>query len=254
MEEIQISAVVITFNEERRIEGCLRSLINVADEIIVVDSYSTDQTKRICKEIGVKFIAQSFLGYIEQKNFAAQQAKYDYILSLDADEALSETLQEAILEVKKKWIGQGYTFKRLNRIEGQWINFGNWVPDIKLRLWKKGSGEWGGTNPHDKFEFYTTCPKPILLKGHLLHYSYDSVADFKRRNLEFAEIAAESLFLKGIRVKWWKRYGSGLFRLIKGYLFKLGFLDGRMGWIIAIGSMREVNWKYKLLAEKWKTD
>lgn len=253
MEGIQISAVVITFNEERRIVKCLQSLIKVADEIIVVDSFSTDQTKPVCKEFGVKFIEHPFVGYIEQKNFAAQQAKFDFILSLDADEVLSEPLQQSILAVKKNWKGQGYAFKRLNRIEEQWIRFGNWVPDIKLRLWKKGSGEWGGTNPHDRFALYDAQQKPILLLGPLLHYSYESVEAFKQKNLEFAQIAAEALFQKGIRVRWWKRYGSGLFRLIKGYIFKLGFLDGKIGWIIAFGSMKEVNWKYKLLEDKWKT-
>lgn len=253
MEEIRISAVVITFNEERRIEQCLQSLIKVVDEIIVVDSYSTDQTKEICKKFGVQFIEHPFSGYIEQKNFAVQLAKYNYILSLDADEYLSEPLQHSILATKKKWKGQGYAFKRLNGIGGQWIHYGNWVPDIKLRLWKKGSGAWGGTNPHDRFEFYDAQQKPTLLKGYLLHNSYESVGAFKLRNHEFAKIAAESLFEKGIRVKWWKRYGSGLFRLIKGYIFKLGFLDGKLGWIIAYGSMEEVNWKYKLLEDKWRT-
>ncbi|MGA1543425.1 MAG: glycosyltransferase family 2 protein [Saprospiraceae bacterium] len=253
MEEIQISAVVITFNEEKRIETCLRSLMSVADEIVVVDSYSTDQTKRICEDYGVRFIEHPFSGYIEQKNFAARQAKYNYILSLDADEVLSDSLQYSIAGVKKKWIGQGYTFKRLNRIADKWIHFGNWSPDIKLRLWQKGAGTWGGTDPHDRFEFYHPRPKPILLKGHLLHYSYESVTAFKRKNREFAEIAAEAMFRKGVRVKWWKRYGSGFFRWFKGYILKLGFLDGKMGWMIAYGSMKEVNWKYKILAEKWKT-
>ena len=91
-----------------------------------------------------------------------------------------------------------------------------------------------------------------MLKGYLFHDAYESVEAYKQRNRHFAEIASEALYQKGIRPKWWKRYGNGWFRLLKGYVFKLGFLDGKMGWIIAYGSMKEVNWKYKLLEEKWK--
>jgi glycosyltransferase involved in cell wall biosynthesis len=252
MEDIQISAIVITFNEERLIERCLKSLMEVADEIVVVDSYSTDQTKSICEKMDVTFIQHPFSGYIEQKNFATQQTKYDFVLSLDADEFLSEPLKRAILSVKKQWKGPGYAFKRLNRVEGKWIHFGNWVPDKKLRLWQKGVGAMAGTNPHDKLAFYDSRQKTILLKGYLFHDAYESVEAYKQRNRHFAEIASEALYQKGIRPKWWNRYGNGWFRLLKGYVFKLGFLDGKMGWIIAYGSMKEVNLKYKLLEEKWK--
>ena len=134
---IKLSAVIITFNEEEHLEKCLSSLQNIADEIVVVDSYSTDGTKKICKDFGVRFIEQKFLGYKEQKNFALTQAKYDYILSLDGDEALSDTLKKSILEVKNNWNKDGYYCNRLNNYCGQWIRHSDWYPDRKLRLFKK---------------------------------------------------------------------------------------------------------------------
>ena len=134
---LKLSAVIITFNEEAHLEKCLTSLENLADEILVVDSHSTDSTKLICQRFNVRFLEQKFLGYREQKNFALEKAKYDYILSLDGDEALSETLKNSILEVKKNWIKDGYYCNRMNNYCGQWIKNSDWYPDRKLRLFKK---------------------------------------------------------------------------------------------------------------------
>ena len=117
----KISAVIITYNEEKYIEQCINSLVDVADEIVVVDSLSTDRTVEICKRLGAKIIEQKFLGYKEQKNFAVQQAEYDYILSLDADEALSAELRKSILKAKNNWLFDGYRFNRLNNFCGQWM-------------------------------------------------------------------------------------------------------------------------------------
>ncbi|WP_338356856.1 glycosyltransferase family 2 protein [Yeosuana marina] len=143
---IKLSAVIITYNEEEHLEKCLRSLIDVADEIIVVDSFSTDKTPEICNSFNVTFHQHAFEGYIEQKNYAVSLAKHDYILSLDGDEALSETLKSSILKVKNNYQFDGYYCNRLNNYCGQWIKHSDWYPDRKLRLFKKESGEWKGTN------------------------------------------------------------------------------------------------------------
>ncbi|GAL72228.1 glycosyltransferase family 2 protein [Jejuia pallidilutea] len=129
---IKLSGVIITYNEERNIEKCLKSLVNVVDEIVVVDSFSTDSTKAICNLYNVKFIEQKFLGYIEQKNFALTQATYNHVVSLDGDEALSETLQDSILNLKNNWTFDGYFCNRFNNFCGQWIKYSDWYPNKNL--------------------------------------------------------------------------------------------------------------------------
>ena len=155
---VKLSAVIITFNEEKKIERCLSSLVGVADEIVVVDSMSTDNTEKICKQFDVKFIHQEFLGYIEQKNYAITQATHDHIISLDGDEALSVELQESLIALKSNWKSDGYYTNRYNNFCGQWIKYSDWYPDKKLRIFKKGKGEWKGINPHDSFKLYDATP------------------------------------------------------------------------------------------------
>ncbi|MCU0322473.1 MAG: glycosyltransferase family 2 protein, partial [Chitinophagaceae bacterium] len=134
----KISATIITFNEEKNIRRCLESLQGIADEIIVVDSLSTDKTKAICQELNITFIEQAFLGYIEQKNFAIQQANFDFVLSLDADEALDETLQQSIIQAKKDGLkSDSYNMNRCTSFCGKWIKHGTWYPDKKIRLFNK---------------------------------------------------------------------------------------------------------------------
>ncbi|MFI5135444.1 MAG: glycosyltransferase family 2 protein, partial [Chitinophagales bacterium] len=145
-----ISAVIITFNEEKKIARCIDSLNGVADELVVVDSFSTDATVEICKAKSVRFIQHAFEGYIQQKNFAVTQATNDFILSLDADECLSEELRLSILAVKNDLKFDGYIMNRRTNFCGQWIHHSGWYPDRKLRLWNRNKGAWGGTDPHDK--------------------------------------------------------------------------------------------------------
>ena len=136
---IRLSVVIITLNEEKQIARCIDSVKHVADEILVVDSLSTDKTKEICLGLGVRFVEQKFLGYVEQKNFALKLATHDYVLSLDADEALDEKLQKAILKIKSNFIYDGYEFNRLTAYNGFWVRHCGWYPDTKLRMVKKTS-------------------------------------------------------------------------------------------------------------------
>ena len=148
---IKLSVVIIAFNEEKNIERCLKSVLNIADEIVVIDSGSTDRTVELSKTYNAIIVTQDFLGHIEQKNFALTHAKYDFCLSLDADEALSKELEKSIIQVKEQDIVSAYSMNRLTNYCGKWIKHCGWYPDVKLRLWNKNEGQWSGTNPHDKF-------------------------------------------------------------------------------------------------------
>ena len=168
---VKLSGVVITYNEEENIARCLDSLSRVTDEIVVVDSYSQDDTKKICLDRNVRFVENSFSGHIQQKNFALSRAEYDNIISLDADEYLSSELTDSILEVKEAWPSEAYSMNRLSSYAGKWIRHGDWYPDAKVRLWNKNVGKWGGYNPHDRVvlkDGYT----PFHLKGDILHEAY----------------------------------------------------------------------------------
>jgi len=248
---IKISAVIITFNEEEHLDKCLSSLLDISDEIIVVDSYSTDSTKDICKRYNVILIEQEFLGYKEQKNFALTQAKYNYILSLDGDEALSESLKNSILEVKKKWVKDGYYCNRINNYCGQWIKNSDWYPDRKLRLFKKDSGQWGGLNPHDRFELYHGKTSGQL-KGDLLHWIYSSYQEHNQKNERFSSIAAEAYFRAGIKSSIIKILWRPSWAFFKAYFLRLGFLDGFNGWIICLKTCNLTYLKYLKLRELWK--
>jgi len=148
----KLSVVIITYNEEKNIARCINSVNQIADEVIVVDSHSIDKTKEIAKDLGAKVIEHAFEGHIQQKNFALQQANYSWVLSLDADEALSEKLKNKIQEIKNNPTADGYTMNRLTYYCGRWIKHTGWYPDKKLRLVRKDLAQWSGINPHDRLE------------------------------------------------------------------------------------------------------
>lgn len=236
MNTIKLSVAIITFNEEQNIEDCLKSVLTVADEIVVVDSFSTDNTKAICGRYNVRFIQNPFAGHIQQKNYAMRQASHDVILSLDADERLDERLTKEILEIKTDFSGPGYSMNRLNNYCGKFVHFGDWNPDWKIRLWDRRKGEWGGENPHDKV-ILANGLRSIKLKGRLLHFTYRTPGEHILQMHKFSEIAAQEGFKKGKRSNF---FGHLIlypfFIFIKAYFFKLGFLDGSTGYLLALHS------------------
>lgn len=240
---MKLSAVIIAYNEEDKIGMCLDSLSSVADEIIVVDSLSTDKTVEICESKGAIVIQQEFLGYIEQKNFALQKANYDYVLSLDADEVLSEELKNSILTIKNNPNHKAYKFNRLTNFCGKWIHHGGWYPDTKLRLWEKELGNWAGTNPHDKVVIRDDV-KIKQLEGDLLHYSIDSIDQHIEQIQKFTTIAAESMHAKGMKSSISKILFNSFFKFIRDYIFRLGFLDGFYGYVVAKNSAYAKYLKY----------
>jgi glycosyltransferase involved in cell wall biosynthesis len=251
---IKISAVIITFNEENNIERCLKSLVNVADEIIVVDSFSTDRTEEICAAYNVRFIPHKFDGHIEQKNWAREQATHKIVLSLDADEALDETLAASILGLKSNWQHDAYKMNRLTNYCGKWIKHTGWYPDTKVRLWNNEKGHWTGENPHDEFKLFDDKATIGFLKGDILHYSYHHPSDHDKQIEYFTNIAAKAYVEKGKKPFFMQPYLSAFLKFIKCYFIKLGFLDGKEGWIISKKSSYAAYLKYKKINTLLKGD
>ena len=244
-----VSVVIITFNEEHNIARSLDSVKGIADEIVIVDSFSKDKTKEICLSYGAKFIENKFEGHIQQKNFAITQAKYPHILSLDADEALDEKLRNSISEVKKNFVHDGYYMNRLTNYCGKWVHHSGWYPDTKLRLWDSRKGQWAGVNPHDKYELTTGDSNTGKLQGDILHYSYYTVEEHYKQAEYFADIAAKSFFKMGKKASFFKLLINPIAKFLHHYIVHFGFLDGRAGFTIAKISAWSTYLKYRKLRE-----
>lgn len=244
-----VSVVIITFNEEHNIARCLDSVKGIADEIVIVDSFSKDKTKEICLSYGAKFIENKFEGHIQQKNFAITQAKCPHILSLDADEALDEKLRNSISEAKKNFVHDGYYMNRLTNYCGKWVHHSGWYPDTKLRLWDSRKGQWAGVNPHDKYELTTGDSNTGKLQGDILHYSYYTVEEHYKQAEYFADIAAKSFFKMGKKASFFKLLINPIAKFLHHYIVHFGFLDGRAGFTIAKISAWSTYLKYRKLRE-----
>jgi len=233
MSEIKLSAVIITYNEEKNIARCLDSLQGVADEIIVIDSHSTDKTESIARAYGVIFIEKDWDNFSLAKNFGVSKATYDYILSLDADEALSQELKNALLEEKKDNKFQAYYLKRLTQYCGKWIRHCGWYPDYKIRLWDRNLGKWQGT-VHETLQFNKAIAVGKL-HGDLLHYSFNSIKEHIDKANRFSEISAKEVVQEGKKVTIiYHLVLNPLFTFVSKYIFRLGFLDGYYGFIICV--------------------
>ncbi|MCB0703072.1 MAG: glycosyltransferase family 2 protein [Candidatus Kapaibacterium sp.] len=250
---IRFSAIVITYNEEKKIGNCLDSLVNVADEIIVVDSYSTDRTIEICKSKGAKVISQQFLGYANQKNFGIQEAKFDYIISLDADEVLSPELINSIKYISPTSFLSAYEVNRLTNYCGRWIKHGGWYPDPKIRIWKKGNAKWVGDGVHETLELADNT-KIVKLKGDLLHFTTDTISQHIDQIQKFTTLAANELHRQGKKVSIAKILFNSWFKFTRDYVFRLGFLDGFYGFVVAFNSAFATYLKYLKLYNLNKSD
>jgi len=247
----KLSVVIITRNEEKNIGRCIESVKGIADDIVVIDSFSTDKTEEICKGKGARFIQHAFEGHIEQKNYAVALTEYPHVLSLDADEALDDTLKKNIAEIKENWRQNGYEMNRLTNYCGTWIKHCGWYPDRKLRLFDKRKGKWGGTNPHDKFEMQAGNAVGRLA-GDILHYSYYTIDDHYKQIEYFTTINAKASFDAGKHAPVWKLYIAPVVKFIKDYFIRLGFLDGQAGWQICKLSAWATYVKYKKLRTLYK--
>lgn len=226
---LPVTACIIAFNEEEKIEACIRSASFCA-EVIVVDSHSTDRTRELATALGARVIERDWPGHIEQKNFAIDQAATEWVLCLDADERVTPELRakvEAALAAPKV---DGYTVNRRNIYLGEWIRRGGWYPDRKVRLFRKARGRWGGVNPHDHVHVDGAVAD---LGADIEHLSYDSIKDHLKTIDYFSTIAAGEKLSRGQRGVALQLLLNPPFKFFKMYVLKLGLLDGWRGLIVA---------------------
>ncbi len=252
---LEISAVIITLNEERRLARALESLSGsspVADEVLVVDCGSTDRTVEIAERRGARVLSHPWEGYARQKNFAASQAKYDWVLSLDADEALSPELAESLRRVKREGPGEaaGFRMARAARYLGRWIRHSGWYPDWKLRLYDRRRGSWVGDYVHERVEVEGPTGR---LAGDLEHYTCDSLDEHLRTLDRYTTLGAQEEFELGRRTGAlstlaWMLLGPP-WKFIETYVFRQGFRDGFEGFVIAVMAGCYVFRKY---AKLWR--
>lgn len=249
---LKLSGVIITYNEERNIEKCLQSLVDVVDEIVVVDSFSTDATKAICERYNVRFIEKKFLGYVDQKNFALVQTTFDHVVSLDGDEALSETLQKSILDLKTNWEFGGYFANRYNNFCGQWIKYSDWYPNKKLRVFDKTQAKWVGYKIHETVQLSNPDAPTGYLKGDILHYTYQTYQEMDEKTDYFSSISAEAYFDKGKKASVFTLIFNPIWAFFKSFVLRLGFLDGKNGFRICYQTGKITYLKYAKLRKLWQ--
>lgn len=239
-----ISAVLISYNEEAKIGRALETLAHVADEIVVVDSGSTDDTLGICRQRGLVPISRPWTGYREQKTFATRQARHPWVLSLDCDEWLSAGLQREILEWKSAPDENlsGYLMPRLTWFLDRWIRHTTWHPDWQLRLFRPDQGSWQGGRVHESFRTQGSVGR---FSAPLLHHTYSDLSEYLRQLDSFSSLAARELHARGERPGPLKVLASPPAAFFKNYLLKRGFLDGMPG--LAVSAMAAVSALFKQL-------
>jgi glycosyltransferase involved in cell wall biosynthesis len=237
-----LSACIITYNEADRIEACLQS-ISFCDEIIVVDSHSTDATRERAEQLGARVIERDWPGYRSQKQFAVESASNDWVLCLDADERVSRTLRDEIEGLQKGGFADfaGWSVPRITEYFGRFLRHGNAYPDRLIRLFDRRRGGWRGYEIHEN----TRVDGPVgKLRGHLEHYSYRSLTDHHARMQRYADLMAQALYERGKRCGLGKVLINPQWRFLRGYFLRLGFLDGWRGLVFALVEANYVRRKY----------
>jgi glycosyltransferase involved in cell wall biosynthesis len=244
---MKISFCLITLNEEKNLLRCLKSCADLADEIVVLDSGSTDATEKIARQFGARWRHQDWLGYVGKKNKVLSLAGHPWVFSLDADEELSAELRDEIRLLKQIEPAEdrnGFSLPRCVFYEGKWIRHGDWYPDRLVRLFRRDRARFGGGKVHERLE---VSGRIVPLHGELRHYSYRDAADHRARCEQYARLWAETQNEAGATANAIAPYLHASFRWFRGYVLRRGFLDGRPGWRIAGFCAREVFLKYRLL-------
>jgi len=241
----KLSVTIITLNEENNIRDALES-VRWADEIVVVDSGSTDKTVDICREYTDKVFYNQWPGHISQKNIAIDKASHQWILSIDADERVTPDLATEIKEVLKAPKAAAYAVPRHVFYLGRWIDHSGWYPDYKIRLFRRDKGRWGGINPHDTVLVEGDVKR---LKGDLIHYSFRDIAHHINTMNSFTTIASKEYVGLGKRFRIRDLLFRPVFMFLKSYLLRQGFRDGLPGLVIAVTAAYHVFIKYSKLWE-----
>lgn len=241
-----ISACIITLNEADRITACLDSLA-FCDEIVVVDSGSTDATRELAAAHGARVLTRDFAGYRAQKDFAVQSAAHDWVLCLDADERVTPQLRAAIEQARSgKFAGAaGYRFARTTEYFGAFLRHGNAYPDRVLRLFDRRRGGWRGER--EIHEHASVDGIIEILAGDLEHRAYRSLSDQLRRLQRYARLMAQHLHARGRRAHWWNLLLNPCWRFVRGYILRAGFLDGWRGLLYASVEANYVREKFVML-------
>ncbi len=244
---LSLSVALITYNEEDRLSRVLESVKDLATEIIVVDSHSTDKTREIAESFGAKVFVEDWKGFVNQKNSALQKCSQEWVLFLDADEVLSEELQQSIKTALKDPQYDGYMVNRRTYYLGKFLRY-TWQPEWRLRLVKRNANpRWEGRDPHDVLKIKGRVGK---LRGDLYHYSFRSLKDHLIKSLRYAEISSEEKFLQGLEVKPTDLFLRPLWNFTKLYFIKGGIRDGLRGFLACSISSFYTFMKYAFLLEK----
>jgi glycosyltransferase involved in cell wall biosynthesis len=227
-----LSTVIIAKNAEKTIARCLQSVATLSDEVILVINDCTDDTKPIADSYGATVIEHQWEGFRDQKNFAINMANHEWILSLDADEALSCELKHSIGNFMKSQSSEyvGVRFARMTFLVDKWIAHGDWYPDYVLRLFKKGCGTFVGGSVHEKLE---VSGKVCTISGNILHHSCESLLEFTRKNILYADMAAADMFNRGEKASLSLTVLKSYWRFFRCFILKLGFLDWATGFYLA---------------------
>ena len=242
----RISFCVLTFNEEKNLARALKSAREIADEIIVVDSGSTDHTAEIAREYGAKFFYRAWTNFGDQRNFAMAQANCEWIYTLDADEELSEELRASLLEWKKteaRW--NAYEMPRLTWYLGAWIKHSGWYPNLQRRLYRKSAGRYDGI-VHETLVFAGDAG---YLKGDLLHYTVVNFAEHEENVERYSTLAAQKMFDEGKREWRGAMWFATPWNFVQSFVLRLGFLDGYRGALIARMNARTTRLKFAKLGK-----
>ena len=246
---MNISFCLITLNEERNLPRCLKSCADLAGEIVVLDSGSSDGTEKTARQFGARWQHQDWLGYVGQKNKVLSLASHPWVFSLDADEELSPELRDEIKllkEIEPADDRGGFSVPRCVLYEGRWIRHGDWYPDRLTRLFRKSRGHFAGGSVHEALE---VSGRIQPLRGELYHHSFRDAADHWARCQRYARLWAEDKFKAGKTAGPLSPWFHAELRWLRGYVLRRGFLDGAQGWRIAAFCAREVFLKYQLLRE-----
>jgi len=247
--KILLSVAIVTYNEEKNIKDCIESVHDFADEVIILDSYSNDRTLEIASEYSkVQIYQHPFSGHIEQKNRAIELCHGEWILSIDADERVGLCLKQEIINLLSQDLSKynGFKIARLTFHMGRFIYHGGWYPLYRYRLFRKGYGRWTGENPHDYLEIQG---KGKNIKGDILHYSFLDLTHQVDTINKFSSIVGFTRFQKGVKFPILKSIYKPFVKFLECYIFKLGFLDGYAGFVIAISSAYSTFLKFAKLYE-----